>query len=419
MFRQAALDALSSPEQLDRTLVVTKPLGWLALTGVGIAIAAALVWSVMGSIPTTVQSRGLLIREGGLHSIASLGPGAVRQFRCEIGSHVKAGDTIAIIEAPELALRQENSWLAVREADSVYRMMIGALATYQSLQKATATSQEKENRARLAAAEQRVDHARRKAESTKGLQERGLVTSATYFEELNTLLTAEQDLIAARTSTLQLESTTSDDALQKRQQLLQQEQQLRAALRTARETDLQYSLVTTVISPYDGRVVQLSSNVGQLVTNGSPLMVLEVDKAHDTPVDVVLFVPPLEGKKIEIGMDAHIVPSTVTAEESGSLIGDVLYVSEYPLDQRGMASLIENEGLLSYFGVQQEPPVEVRVRLRPNKAAPSGYTWTSGKGPDIRVTAGMVCTGSIIVKDQAPITLALPWLRRKLGLSNG
>jgi len=228
-------------------------------------------------------------------------------------------------------------------------------------------------------------------------------------------MTAKQDVIAAHTASLQLESTTSDDAFQKQQQIIQQDQQLRAAVRAAREADLQYRLATTVISQHDGKVVQFSANVGQLVANGAPILILEVYAVRDNPVDVVLFVPPLEGKKIAVGMDVHVVPSTVTAEESGSLIGDVFYVSEYPLDQRGIASLLDNEALSSYFGTQQEPPVEVRVRLRPNPKNPSGFEWTSGRGPNVRITAGMVCTGSIIVKDQAPITLALPWLKKKMG----
>ena len=33
IFRQAALDRLSSPEQLDRVMRVTDPKGWIALSG--------------------------------------------------------------------------------------------------------------------------------------------------------------------------------------------------------------------------------------------------------------------------------------------------------------------------------------------------------------------------------------------------
>jgi len=35
IFRQAALDRLSSPEQLDRLMQVTLPTGWIALVAPG------------------------------------------------------------------------------------------------------------------------------------------------------------------------------------------------------------------------------------------------------------------------------------------------------------------------------------------------------------------------------------------------
>ena len=51
LFRKVALERLSSPEQLDKAITVSKPVSWLALIGVTIIIAAAVLWLVLGDMP--------------------------------------------------------------------------------------------------------------------------------------------------------------------------------------------------------------------------------------------------------------------------------------------------------------------------------------------------------------------------------
>ena len=64
IFRQVALERLSSPEQLDQLIPITSSRGWLALAGLIAIIIAALVWSFVARLPTQVAGQGLL--RGGL-----------------------------------------------------------------------------------------------------------------------------------------------------------------------------------------------------------------------------------------------------------------------------------------------------------------------------------------------------------------
>ena len=52
LFRESALERLSSPEQLDQQLQVTSPRGWIALLALWSVLAAIMVWSIVGSVPT-------------------------------------------------------------------------------------------------------------------------------------------------------------------------------------------------------------------------------------------------------------------------------------------------------------------------------------------------------------------------------
>ncbi len=102
-FRKAALDRINSPEQLDHLLTVTTPRSWIALTAVAALIGVALTWSLIGSLPTYVEGRGLFIREGGsIASAAAPGAGTLEKLLVQKGAQVEAGQIVAQIVAPEI-----------------------------------------------------------------------------------------------------------------------------------------------------------------------------------------------------------------------------------------------------------------------------------------------------------------------------
>jgi hypothetical protein len=61
LFRQAALDRLASPEQLDRLVTVADGGGWLALALFATLAACVLAWSLTGSLSRTMRTHGILV----------------------------------------------------------------------------------------------------------------------------------------------------------------------------------------------------------------------------------------------------------------------------------------------------------------------------------------------------------------------
>jgi hypothetical protein len=60
IFRQEALERLSSPERLDELMHVTSPRSWIALAALGGLIVAALIWSAFTTLSTTVSGSGIV-----------------------------------------------------------------------------------------------------------------------------------------------------------------------------------------------------------------------------------------------------------------------------------------------------------------------------------------------------------------------
>lgn len=95
VFRQVALERLSSPEQLDQLMQVTSPKGWLALLAVGGLVAAALLWSIFGTIPAQMAGQGILLRTGGVANIFVASDGQIKKIHVHVGDVVRAGQVVA------------------------------------------------------------------------------------------------------------------------------------------------------------------------------------------------------------------------------------------------------------------------------------------------------------------------------------
>src|SRR5208282_1545187 len=119
LFRQTALDRLSSPEQLDQLVSLAAPATWGAAVALAILVIAALAWGVFGSVSTWVEGEGLLVNRGG-HVFDSMAPaeGTVLSV-LPVGSVVHPGDAVATLDDAQKRqdLEHAQQLLHEREAD--------------------------------------------------------------------------------------------------------------------------------------------------------------------------------------------------------------------------------------------------------------------------------------------------------------
>ena len=105
IFRKEALDRLSSPERLDELVEVVDPHSWMTLVAAAALIAVALVWSVVGRLPSTVTGRGVLIRPRKVVELQPAGSGRLTALNVRVGDSVGKGTVLGTIDQAEL--RQE------------------------------------------------------------------------------------------------------------------------------------------------------------------------------------------------------------------------------------------------------------------------------------------------------------------------
>jgi HlyD family secretion protein len=410
IFRQAVLDRLASPEQLNTLMTVTDPRGWIALLACGLLLATALVWGVLGSIPTRVHASGILIHSAGLAEVVALGAGQITRLEVDVGDRVREGQLIAQVAQPELV--EEIEGLEDRLADmkrSFERSQELGEEDVQ-LQASVSASERAGLQATIAATNERMRELRTRLSSQQELLDKGLVTSDTVAATREQLRSAQASISQMRSG---MRRTTANTFSAKRANAVSAEaEKAQIADTEHRIKVLRERLVQSarVVSTHSGRVVELRATVGDMLGPGSPILSLERDDEGGA-LEALLYVDSREGKKVKPGMEVQVSPTVVRRERHGVLIAEVQEVEGFPSTRRGMMRKLHNDQLVETFLMETAgAPIAVRAVLKRDEGTPSGYRWSSAEGPDLSLSSGTRVDADITTATQRPITLVFPML---------
>jgi multidrug efflux pump subunit AcrA (membrane-fusion protein) len=100
-FRQQALTKLQSPEDLDLPVRFARPQGWLVLSVTVVAMAAASVWAVTGSVASTVGAPAVLTHGEGSYILQSPVAGQVTAVLAKEGVRLPADSPVLKVRTSE------------------------------------------------------------------------------------------------------------------------------------------------------------------------------------------------------------------------------------------------------------------------------------------------------------------------------
>ena len=103
IFRKKSLDRLSSPEQLDKMIVINSPMTWVALLGGAVIIVIAVLWGILGRVPITEEGNGILLTESVLTSVYAQTEGIVTKTYVSSGDYVEEGDVLYEVNSTQTA----------------------------------------------------------------------------------------------------------------------------------------------------------------------------------------------------------------------------------------------------------------------------------------------------------------------------
>jgi len=208
IFRKASLERLSTPEQLDYLMQVTTPKGWYALWTLCALIVLAIIWSVFGSIPTTISGPAIIMPPRGVDNIYSPGTGIVKQIFVAEGDLVTKDEVVATLDQSSMAQKGARSAAEINQS--------------------------------IAATKEHIRSLDRQVRAMQVALKDGLIAP-------DVLETAKQNLARAQSSLKSLENQIALNGMELKE-------------------------ATDVIAPKSGRIVEVMTSPGTLIQKGSFLM---------------------------------------------------------------------------------------------------------------------------------------------------
>lgn len=403
---------ISSPDQLDELVRVTSARGWIALLGVLLLLGTATVWGFNGRLATKAEGKGVVVRAGNLLTVTSLAPGQVMKVLVKAGDKVKPGQLIAVIGQPDVddkifvAKEQLSDALDDSKTHSKDR------ADNLKLQLESSKEQREAIEQQIAASKQQIQNVDGQIPEYENLLKKGLVTKQQLLDLQERKADIESNISNLRSQLATITASDFSSQSTVKNANSDDDSAVEDKKRNLKVLQHQLSVQAEVKSPYSGEVVEVQSDPGSAVQIGGAILTLQPDVET---LEVVAFVSALKVKEVKPGMEVQIVPASVKAEEFGYMKGEVRTVDEYPATDAHIMSVFQNNALSA--AVTGGPAHEVRVTLRRSRTTPSGYEWSSGSGAPVKITPATLCAVDIVTREQAPISLVIPGLKKMLGVT--
>jgi HlyD family secretion protein len=413
LFRQVALDKISNPDQLDRSLQIVRPLHWLGIWTLSLIILGGFAWSLISTAPVTVQGQGLLLSTAGVMALSARSEGQVEAVLAKIGSRVEAGQSLvrlqrfAVMDA--IAAKQAQ----LEGAQNQLRERIASYEQYQQMQGGLKQTKRESIDVQLEQLKNQRQIQTKRIKDMEALLTKGFTTSNKLNDEELQLSDIENRIARLGSDRIDLEVQQKGEDLRHQQEI--REAELRADILRHELLNMEqdYERNRILVSPVAATLAEFTVNPGDLVSTGQVLARILPDQDtdpeahHEASLHAIIFVPNKDGKRIRPGMAAQVMPSTTRLQKDGFMLARVVDIAPIASSREAIMRRLNSPTLVESL-LQLGAPFEIELDLELDPKAPSGYRWSSGKGPNISIETGTFTTAEVVVERKRIISLALP-----------
>lgn len=410
-FRKAALEKLSTPEKLDQLIKITSPKAWIALCTVAIILTTGITWSFLGTVKTKLNVVGVLLG-GEIHEVVATSQGQLINLNVRVGEKIEEGDVIATIEQPELLQQIEEVKASVKEREFDLQELLSYGDKDSRMHDVILQKEHRILDLRIESGKKNLFFLKSQLEKEKELLKHGLITESQVENTKRQIETSKTRMESFKGQKIFDSNTQLNRDFERQQKIDINKQRVAETKRRLKHLQERYDIQTNIRSSYSGEVVELLTDAGVIVRQGTPLFKLNnQNHASENKLRGIMYIPSEDGKKIKEGMEAFVVPSTVQPQEFGFMKARVTYVSDFPITQKGMMMTVKNDQLVAGL-LSSGALFEVYVEFEKDHENYSGFKWTSAKGPEIAINEGTSCLGKITVKKEPPATMVVPALKK-------
>lgn len=403
-FRSDSLDNLVSTDDLDQASSLIRFRSFLFLFVFVILIGIGVVCAIFVKVPIKVSGPAVLWSDVGVLQIAAKDPGSVTSIKVKVGDRVQVGQVIALLDQS----RVQDQLSSAQHKLKVLQTYIGDIENLQARDKEKRKefqqsieeiqqSSDLLNKARLKRLQLRKNELRK-------LHEDGFILFDQYNTFVNQIEDTESAIINDQRDVVRELKEENNKLTSDHRELLQKK--LEADQLSSEVTLLQSQLADQgeLTSRINGRVVEITSSVGDFLSPGSPVVLVQPDSKEEE-MTFVVFISSEQVKPVHEGMRTELELSAFPPTKYGKLVAEVKSVSPMPLSSSGLMKELRNDQLVERI-TQAGSPFMVKVDILRN---PDGsLLWSSASSTERKLQVGMVGEGSVITRYERLVWLMLP-----------
>ena len=379
-------------EQEFYPLKIVQPYAWLGLVAVLVGFGGGLTWAFLGTVRQSVSAKGVVTYPGGLRQVYSPSTERIGSIDVKPGQQIQKNQTIATltdetqqkkIEAAEIELEK------FQKADSDLQKLVD-LRIKQS--KITQTD--------LQNVYQPL------ADEADDLFEKRLITAGSYGSTKKNFLDTRQTYLQQITSLRELRRTLDTQIIEKEANLSQLKSELEEKY--------------FINSPISGQIVNINYQTGDYPSRDIALATISKKNTSFNKENIVIATANSGNiDKLAKGNHAIFTPDNVERNRFGGIIATVTKIQRTPITPEFLVNFIGNKQIADKLTDDQKLfYMELKLARDPN--TPTGYKWSSGKGPDGRapVFPNLLGKATVYYDQRSPITYVMPYIRKLVGLED-
>lgn len=444
IFNQSVLDKMSTPEQLDKQIVITSRSSWAFLLGGFLIVIATLIWSFTGWLLVTKSATGLIISNSNSQPITTTVTGIVKDVYVDKGDVVQEGDKLFAYESDVYDdaikdIEERKSIVQAVTLNSKHDVVnsdtsdLVALKLQKSAAESDGNSAEitlSEYQSELKKINNQIATAKETVEKTKKHYEKacsdysaGLITEA----ELNAIkdkyskAESEYSALVSQKNTLSQQIKQAEiqqkivkaDNKEQGKNLSKQFQATKEGILNAIDDEMkQYEkskdscIVTSNIT---GTVTELHVAAGTATAQGYETMTIR--NLSDSDAVVQCYISAQEGMGIKEGMEVAVYPTFLDSQEYGHMEATVVSVDDYYASGSDIKSALGNAQLAESV-LQMGPTIAFACKLRTDDTV-SGYYWSSKNGRNVEISDATLVNADVVIEKNHPISSLVPYLKNK------
>lgn len=392
-------------QQFFKQLKILSSTSRFVLAVLILLIGAGLFWVFKGSVIVEAKGIGVTISEKGLYLVAAKEPGHVRKFFVKEGEKVHPGDLLVEVYNPEREALLQSAQIKLDNHLQEYERLQRQIKIEEEALKTSLTREIEANEFILKQIRQEIESLQADLKAKESFSAKGLISYNLVRQAKTAILQKEIDEESVQEKLADLKAEIAKgyrtEEVRNKEREIEEQKKEKAILDVQMKNSKLYSTV-------EGTVIAFKKDLGELVAQGQPLLVLEPEDPSGSFVIYGYFAIE-DGKEIVKGTPVEIEFPQLRENEYGRMLGVVRNVSEYAVSIERLENTLYNPELIKAILGKSSAVLEVIVSPLVSSGSNRDYLWTTeGKHPNIVLSTGMMTAIYAAIEDVTPLYFAFP-----------